>query len=398
MKIRQSYSLYPRKQKSGKPVYYYRTYSQDGRRTAGRSTGQTTKIAARTYVESLIKKGKLQTKGEITFGKFAENWFVWDKCLYVKGRLARGTITRSYVDVERSYLQNHILPSFKDKRLSKIDHVMIEKWFLDLTQKKAGSETVLSTATANHCLTTLKIILKGAEEQGYYARSPAASIVKAKAATPERNLLSLEQYDQLFQGDALKSRWNSDLCMYALNLLAATTGMRMGELQALQLQNVHENSLTIEHSWDRKYGLKSTKTNRPRIAMLFSQAESTLKEVLSKREVSDPGDFVFFGKARKTPVYYKTISEAFYKALDNIGIGSEERKKRRLTFHSWRHFFNTNMRMLIPDEQLRLLTGHQTEEMSDRYTQLSPTHFATVQKTLEEVFGEEGAKKRGTQA
>ena len=144
MKIKQTYSLYPRKQKTGKPVYYYRTYSQDGVRTTGRSTGQTTKIAARTHVDNLIKKGKLHPKGEITFGKFAENWFVWDKCLYLKGRQARGTITRSYADVERNYLQNHILPTFKDIRLSKIDRMTVEKWFLDLTQKKVDSEMALS--------------------------------------------------------------------------------------------------------------------------------------------------------------------------------------------------------------------------------------------------------------
>ena len=132
--------------------------------------------------------------------------------------------------------------------------------------------------------------------------------------------------------------------------------------------------------------------------MLFSQAESALKEVITKREVSDPDDFVFYGKDKKTPVYYKTISEGFYKALDSIGIGSEQRKQRKLTFHSWRHFFNTNMRMLIPDAQLRLLTGHQTEEMSDRYTQLSPALFANVQEKLEEVFGEQGAKRRGSTA
>jgi integrase len=398
MKIKKPYSLYARPQKKGKPVYYYRTYSEDGKRTSGRSTGQITKTAADTFVADLIKKHKLQIKGEITFGRFAENWFVWDKCLYVKGRLARGTISHGYVDAKRSYLENHLIPTFKDVKLSKIDSVMIEKWFLGLTKEKSAKKTLLSVATANHCLSTLKLILNGAEEQGYYVKSPARSIGKAKTATPERTLLTLEEYHQLFFEDALQSKWNNDTFFYALNLLAATTGMRMGELQALQLHNVHEDRITIEHSWDRKYGLKSTKTNRPRLAILSSQAQSALKEIITKRDVSNPDDLVFYGKDKQTPIYYKEISESLYKALEHIGIGAAQRNERYLTFHSWRHFFNTNLRMKIPDTLLQLLTGHQTNEMSDHYTHLTNDLIANVKPQIEDVFGKREAKKDGGKA
>ena len=120
-------------------------------------------------------------------------------------------------------------------------------------------------------------------------------------------------------------------------------------------------------------------------------------QVISKRDVSNPDDFVFYDKDKKTPVYYKAISESLYAALDHLGIKADQRKERKLTFHSWRHFFNTNMRMLIPDSQLRLLTGHQTEEMTDHYTQLSPEHFSNVKEKLEEAFGKRDAKKKGAQ-
>ena len=96
MKQKGNYSLYKRQitlevgKKRKKPrevvVYYYRTYDSDGNRTPGRSTGQQTITAARTYVENLLKRNTLLTKGELTFGKFSENWFLWDKCSYVKNR------------------------------------------------------------------------------------------------------------------------------------------------------------------------------------------------------------------------------------------------------------------------------------------------------------------------
>ena len=223
--------------------------------------------------------------------------------------------------------------------------------------------------------------------------------MKAKAVTPERNLLTLVEYDLLFQEGALESKWNNDLCLYALNILAATTGMRMGELQALQGQSVQEKSLTIEHSWDRKYGLKATKTNRPRIAMLFSQAESALKEVITKHEVSAPDDFVFYGKDKKTPVYYKTISEGFYKALGNsIGIGTrtKETKEAHIPF----------METLLQHQHANVDPGRAAsafDRSSDGGNE-RPLHSAVAsavcecQEKLEEVFGEQGAKRRGSTA
>ena len=120
MKQKNTYSLYKRQitlevgKKRKKPkavvVYYYRTYDSEGNRTPGRSTGQQTITAAKTYVENLLKKkNNLLTKGELTFGKFAENWFLWDRCSYVRKRREGSGIGRTYVEGQRSYLENHIL-------------------------------------------------------------------------------------------------------------------------------------------------------------------------------------------------------------------------------------------------------------------------------------------------
>ena len=46
-------------------------------------------------------------------------------------------------------------------------------------------------------------------------------------------------------------------------------------------------------------------------------------------------------------------------------------KTRNLSFHAWRHFYNTMLRGHIPDYALRKLTGHQNEEMTDRYSAIT---------------------------
>jgi len=73
------------------------------------------------------------------------------------------------------------------------------------------------------------------------------------------------------------------------------------------------------------------------------------------------------------------LTEELYHALDKIKINTAERKKRNITFHSWRHFFNTLLRSKgIPDSITQKLTGHKTLEMTDRYTKFSLEDYKDV--------------------
>ena len=81
------FDLYARKTKKCK-ICYYRVYDEYEKRSSGKSTKQTSKTAARQYVINLIKKGALVTKGNPVFSEYAADWWIWDKCQYIKRRLA----------------------------------------------------------------------------------------------------------------------------------------------------------------------------------------------------------------------------------------------------------------------------------------------------------------------
>ena len=53
----------------------------------------------------------------------------------------------------------------------------------------------------------------------------------------------------------------------------------------------------------------------------------------------------FSSNGGKTPLLRVVVYEAFYAALRNNGIDEAERKRRNISFHGWRHFFNTTLRM-----------------------------------------------------
>ncbi len=385
--VHKPYNLYKRPSKKRKYIYYVQFYDEAGNRMIARSTGQTSKSAAEAWAIEKIRRGVIISDKNITFEKYAENWWIWDKCTYVKHRLARGAnISRGYVDSMRGYLDRHILPCFGSKKLQRISSRMIESWLMDLKDKPAKDGNLLSPTTVNHCLTCLKIMFKEAVRLEYLHKSPAAGIMQLREKPKQKSILSIDEIRQLFQENNINLVWDGDRRHFTINILAASTGMRMGEIQALQLQDVHNNYISINFSWDRKYGLKEPKWNSQRQIPIPSKTFAYLQELISISPYQEPEDFIFFGADNRIPIHNKTISGALYKALKNIGITPAEREKRNITFHSWRHFYNSLMRGKIHDAKLRRLTGHKTLEMTEHYTHFNIDDFQDVLRIQEEYF------------
>ena len=68
------------------------------------------------------------------------------------------------------------------------------------------------------------------------------------------------------------------------------------------------------------------------------------------------------------PCDYKLVTRGLYAALAQIGIDELERRRRRLSFHSWRHWLNSQLvEAHVPSEKIRMLTGHSSSEMTLLY-------------------------------
>jgi integrase len=101
---------------------------------------------------------------------------------------------------------------------------------------------------------------------------------------------------------------------------------------------------------------------------------------------SAPENFVFHGVNGKRPIGNKDIYVKLYSAFKNIGISSKEREERNITFHSWRHLYNSLMRGKIHDSKLQRLTGHQTKEMVEHYTHFNINDYQDVLRIQEDYF------------
>ncbi len=382
------YNLYKRPiKKTGKYIYYVQFYDEAGNRMTARSTGQTSKAAAETLAIEQIKRGLITAQKNITFGQYSQDWWIWDKCQYIKGRVARGAnISMDYTDSMQTYLTMHIFPYFANKRLQKITSRMIETWVMGLRDKIGRTGKPLSNSTVNHCLTCLKIMLKEAVRLDYLNKSPAESITQLRETPKEKSILTIDEVKELLQDDNIARVWNNDLVHFTINLLAASTGMRMGEIQGLQVQHVHNEYVGVYHSFSRKYGIKGAKWSSERDVPIPSRTFNHLSELIGLSPFKYPEDLVFFGKDRKAPIHNKIISDRLYKAFEKIGVSPEEREKRNISFHSWRYFYNSMMRGKIHDSKLRRLTGHKTLAMTERYTTFNLQDFQDVLRIQEEYF------------
>ena len=361
-------------------IWKVRGRDPDGIRTNSYTTHQTKISKAKTWAEKRYKEGKL-FKFQVgnTMKEFIDeqNFFDYPNCLYIKTRIGRnGSYSRSNADLHRGNLKKYILPWFGDKPLNEITVKDIEDWLIFLHDQG------LANTTINHKLETLRIILKEALRLGKTSNDCISRVEQYKRERKERKILTIEEVKSLFNIDTWESLWTSFIVFIA-NALAAFTGMRLGEVIGLQVENFHSGHVIVKHSYERKYGLKDTKTHDIRKIPVPKRVAEYITEIIEGRTTG----YVFSNNGGITPLYHKTITRGLYKALERIGIKKGERVKRIINFHGHRHFFNTLLRNKIPDFLLTKLTGHKTKEMIEHYTHSTAEQFESIRISQDEIFG-----------
>lgn len=367
------FSLYPRNKKSGKPVYYAQFKKPDGTYTTGKSTGCTSRRAAELWAEKELLKNGIPCPGRnITFGEFSQDFFSWSgrwaTNLKVEGRRISERHCRDRCDIMRL----HVLPVFRQYKLSDIDKIIIKNFRNDLFN--AG----YSGSVINKCLYAIKAILEAAEDQGLIRAVP--KITRAADNCKIKGILTIEEVNRLFS-----IPWMSkpNFCHpekpqfigYVGNLLAASTGLRLGELQALKIKDLYLDSgyISLKRSWDNRLNKlnDTTKTGRERNIFIPVRVISSIRDLLNEHPFpNNPEAFLFWGekKAETKPAEKKVFIRALYTALEVIGISETERKRRNITFHSWRHFLNSLLlNAKIPVQKIQSITGHITTEMTAHY-------------------------------
>jgi len=382
------FSIYHRNNSKGKPVFYVRFKQADGTYSTAKSTGQATRKSAREWAEDyLTRNGGAIPGRNVGFKDYSEGFFDFNG-RWATDKKSRGLRISERHCLERTDLLNkHLVPYFKNLKLTAIDRKVIKDFRNSLYVNGYSGSTI------NKCLSALKAIMESAEEHGIVNTTPrmdrAADIPKIKG------ILTIEEVHALFNHEwtsveAYRHPLQENLTGKAANRLAASTGLRAGEIRGLVHADINMEGgyITVRRSFDNR--LKklntTTKTGRSRNIFIPPIVQEDIKQLMALHPDPSPEAFVFFSaKIPAQPTAQRVFTDSLYKALREIGIDETQRRARNITFHSWRGFMNSLMiNSKIPIQKVMKITGHLTADMVEHYYRLDD--MSDVRQLQESLF------------
>ena len=337
------------------------------------------------------------TQQAADFGNFLRGFWEYDTSPYVRERLRKNHgIHRNYTVGQKLSVEKYWVPFFNGRFLGDITRQDIESFIDDLAARKIvtkqtlpdgqilTNERGLSAGRKNRILKAGTIPLRWAYAKEIIEKDVTASMTFFSEKSAERQILSPEIAVALF-----KVEWLDDRVRLA-NMLAAVTGLRAGEIQGLQVQDLGKDCLYIRHSWNRRDTLKTTKNNTCRIAELpFPEFIADLLRLASKNPHGVAMDsYVFWAeKTPAKPIENRLLLSGLRDAL--IKTGMSEKSASVYVFHGWRHFFASYMRGKLADKLLQSETGHKSLAQLVRYSEHELAgDREKIQKVKKDVFGE----------
>ena len=257
----------------------------------------------------------------------------WDpeKSKYLTSCRAEGkTHAAAYLTGNTSAIEHHFLPYFKDHGITKLSDLTrsnLLDWRNHLFEKGTSPRVI------NRARTAVWTALHWAVKMGELPFHPGQYVDPVKPKETERSIFELAELSKLFE-----KPWPDFRC-YAASALAATTGMRIGEVRGLLVKNLHleEDYLDVVANFQDEEGLKPPKWDSDRIGVpLPPPTVCAIAKVLQlHRWGAQPEHFVFFSTDSSSwPLNRHALGNALSRACKAAGIPAR-------SFHCFRHSFIT---------------------------------------------------------
>jgi len=275
-------------------------------------------------------------------------------------------------------------PYFQSKLLCQIDEETLQKFVIYLRLDKK-----LSASTVNSARNAAIVALRYAKRKKIIKQFDRDAVLRAGGEANERGVLRKEEVEKLFS-----LKWPSTKSRIAV-LISSQTGMRMGEVRALRVCDIHEKYIYVEHSWGKKSKMKSTKNQeRGKIPILPTLYEE-IKLYIRQMGFASLDSLLFPGKKPEIPYNNRQIGKDFNKMLEKIGIDDATRKERNIVFHSWRHLLAKNLAEKGTNRAIGMkILRHKTGRMFDHYaSHVDNETFDQMAKAIENINQPDTHKK-----
>ncbi|MBO0451819.1 tyrosine-type recombinase/integrase [Candidatus Enterococcus murrayae] len=347
----------------GENIYKRKDGRWEGRYQKGRTPDGKIKygsVYGRSYQETKYKLYPLKIKYQrlismhgtcaIPFYQWANHWLT----------TIRGTIKpATYASYDYKMI-HFILPMLNDTYLNELDEAAI-KGLLDSWKAKQFKESTIRVVFQE-----LKSCLSLAVKQGYLVSNPCDQIVLPKQ--DKKRVCALSKKEQaMLERTLADTPLNKRLPV----ILALQTGMRIGEIAALQWKNVDfdSNVIHVEHTFQRipsvdrgqkasELVLSSPKTSASK--RLIPMSRRVRQELLKARE-QRTGSFIISTKGG--PSEPRLIGYHFHQLMKKAQLIGKH-------FHQLRHTFATRCVERNRDiASISALLGHSSTQMTlDTYS------------------------------
>ncbi len=328
-------------------------------------------LYARTYTEVKAKLLKAQNYNHLTNEtdkpKGKEKYEYWiDEWLRTK----RISVKESTYIRYRNTIENHIKPVLGKYPISKISTSLMEQFvFHKLQNGRIDGHGGLSPKSMSDILVIIKESFKYAQSFGEIVICNFDRISFKKNAQEMRVLSLLEE-------QRLLSVLFNDFDRYKLGVfICLYTGIRIGELCALQWKNVSlsENTIKIEQTMQRLQSEYLNAIQKTRIIVTEPKSYAALRTIplpefvidVIKPFASSPTAYVLSGEC-KTIIEPRTMQNRFKAYL-------QEGKIEEANFHSLRHTFATRcIEAGFDVKTLSEILGHSSVKITlDKYVHSS---------------------------
>ncbi len=298
---------------------------------------------------------RVTNPGDVEFLPFFENFWNYEKSTYVKDRL----VHKKSITKKHCYDMAHRLThweAFRGRMMSSITELELKQLCVQLSEKG------LADATINKTMLAGTTPLKWAKKNKLIASNPAESLERISETNEERGILTDEEVQKLFS----IAVWKDEMARVR-NILVCTTGLRLGGCLGIQRINIKESSLEV-WNWTEMDGRKKPKNNKLRIVLLIKEIKDELLMLLQKN-LHDNSDtnYVFYGTEPDKPALGDNMLNGLVSAMESIGISNEQRKERNIDFHSWRHYYTSNVCLYVDEKKLKTVTGHNSSAVFNVY-------------------------------
>ena len=292
---------------------------------------------------------------------------VWgDNSPYIRSKNLRipAPLSEEYLAINRGNVRKYLKPYFKDKPISKLR----TKDFHEFVNWLTCRPKPLAASTISNIVGCLNVTVRYAAALEHIPLNIVPTGKLSSRYGKKRDAFTVGEVQAL-----LNAAWGDEVAKLA-TLVVFLTGIRMGELRALRVDDISGNNVEIDESFSKVAGIKCPKNRKKRQVVL---PDSVIESMLShQKEDPENSGFIFWGTNGR-PISDRRLTAALMAAAKAIGITPAQWSNRLLGFHALRHSHVSAMRGVLPGNLMGKMVGHADGRTTDRYD-----HLTTVELSL----------------